>query len=114
MADSDGEKPFTVRLAENGVSDAETMKAAAEAQATLHRDRDTLEILLENVDLGQLVNLATTVLQKRSEEVGAGAVRTRQPREATDGRQRRSTEERQSPEASPNRPAGVEEAADGE
>lgn len=108
MADSEGEKPYTVRLAEQGVTDAETMKAAAEAQAQLHRDRDTLEILLENVDFADVMQTAQMLagaFQQRSREVGSGAVSQRQSRRE---------EESRSPTVSPNRPEDVEEPADEE
>lgn len=100
MADSEGEKPYTVRLAEQGVTDAETMKAAAEAQAQLHRDRDTLEILLENVDTSDIVQAAQML---------AGAFQQRRNQ-----RQSRRERESRSPAVSPNRPENVEEPADEE
>ena len=112
MADSDDdseeEKEYTVRLAEQGVTDPETMKAAAEAQAQLHRDRDTLEMLLENVDITDILETAQMfagAFQQRSREVESGAVNQRQSRRE---------EESRSPAVSPNRPENVEEPADEE
>lgn len=122
MADDDGEeeeeKAYTVRLAEQGVTDPETMKAAAEAQAELHRERDTLEILMENVDFNEIVQAVSslaTVLQQNSREVGGGPVR----RQAAPVEESRATEPPSGPSRSPNRPADAsthtgEEPADEE